>query len=51
MERVAMIILIIVCVGAVCFKYGMSFTMLHAFQRGYAVECVGERGYFWECPQ
>jgi len=29
--------------------YGRLTVMEDAFDRGYAVQCVGERGYHWEC--
>ena len=25
--------------------------MKEAFDRGYAVQCVGKAGYYWECDQ
>jgi hypothetical protein len=44
-------VLIIVTVGI--FLVGMAasnhLTMKRAFDRGYAVQCVGKTGYYWEC--
>lgn len=28
---------------------GRDAVMQQAFDRGYAVQCLGERGYHWEC--
>ena len=25
--------------------------MLEAYERGYAVECLGKTGYYWECDE
>ena len=38
-------------VGTVCAAaYDDQFiTMREAFDRGYAVQCVGKTGYYWEC--
>lgn len=31
--------------------YGRRAVMIEAFERGYAVQCVGMSGYYWECPE
>lgn len=30
---------------------GAEATMQQAFERGYAVQCVGKTGYHWECGE
>lgn len=46
-------------VGVVCALFsffvgagmGTSIKMSEAFERGLAVECLGEKGYHWECEE
>lgn len=28
---------------------GMKDVMYQAYERGFAVQCVGKEGYYWEC--
>lgn len=30
---------------------GYSETMKEAYDRGFAVQCVGKVGYYWECEE
>lgn len=30
---------------------GQTDTMKEAFERGYAVQCVGKSAYYWECEK
>lgn len=30
---------------------GAEATMQQAFERGYAVQCIGKTGYHWECGE
>ena len=30
---------------------GSEATMQQAFERGYAVQCIGKTGYHWECGE
>lgn len=31
--------------------HGRRAVMIEAFERGYAVQCVGMSGYYWECSE
>lgn len=30
---------------------GINDTMAQAFERGFAVQCLGKDGYYWECDK
>lgn len=40
-----------VVVGTGSYFTAETRTMREAFDRGLAVQCVGERGYHWECAE
>lgn len=33
------------------FVIGQESISSQAFERGFMVKCIGERGYFWECEK
>lgn len=36
----------------IAFSYSSAeATMQQAFERGYAVQCIGKTGYHWECGE
>lgn len=55
MERDYVVPLIAGAFAAVMFIFGLSrgenATMQQAFERGYAVQCIGKTGYHWECGE
>ena len=52
-QAVALIVFIaIICAPSLGAEwYGRRAVMIEAFERGYAVQCVGKSGYHWECPE
>lgn len=50
---VAIVLALLVSVGIPTLAYvgGRYNTMQQAFDRGYAVQCVGKVGYYWECEK
>ena len=48
----ASLIILIVCGGFILGQdHARDETMKEAFYRGYAVQCVGKSGYYWECEE
>ena len=45
----------IICLVAIGHLFGYvdatEQKMKEAFDRGYAVQCVGKEGYYWECEE
>lgn len=50
-----MVTLVSIAILSIGIYIGMSFshqpTMKEAFNRGYAVQCLGKIGYYWECEE
>ena len=47
------IVLIVACAATAIIGNvdGKRATMQQAFERGYAVQCIGKTGYHWECGE
>ena len=46
----ASLFIFMVCIGFISgHEYAREKTMQEAYDRGYAVQCEGETGYYWEC--
>jgi hypothetical protein len=46
-----LVLMVAAVFGFAGFLYGQERTMQEAAERGYATECVGTIGYYWECEQ
>lgn len=42
-------ILLLIAMFFVGAGFASNKIMTEAFERGYAVECLGKQGYYWEC--
>lgn len=54
MEQVLAVLIVIVGIPALIAASSHIMhqrTMQQAYDRGYAVQCVGKTGYYWECEK
>lgn len=51
--ELVLIIFVLICgaVGVASDHFARADVMEQAFERGYAVQCIGMKGHYWECPK
>lgn len=45
------VVVLAVMISVASTYYGYWSALHEAFERGYAVQCVGKAGYYWECEE